>query len=256
MAYWGVPTKNPKIGGGNLQRVLVHRGHSEERRYEFYLHIMWAKDSVCGLAAANVGRVAHNVGQKALLFAANLVSKWGLFAGQRDSYCGPLQLPAARRPVPYIFSPAQVTRLIAAAGDSRPRGSLRPHALSTLIGLLASTGLRAGEAFRLQITDVKLDLDPPQLHILQTKFHKSRIVPLHTSAAESLQRYIERRAQLHYDALSEAFFISERGRALNQHSTQLWFQQLCHRLDLQPSDGTRRPCLTSFRHTFAVTCFG
>ena len=81
-----------------------------------------------------------------------------------------------------------------------------PH-LSTLIGLLASTGLRVGEAIRLQGEDVKLDLGPPQLHILETKFHKSRIVPLHPSTADRLHHYAERRAHLHYDALSDTFRV-------------------------------------------------
>jgi integrase len=68
-----------------------------------------------------------------------------------------------------------------------------------------------GEAIRLQIEHVQLDREPPQLHILETKFHKSRIVPLHPSAAERLRHYHEQRARLHYDALSDAFFISEQG---------------------------------------------
>ena len=111
-------------------------------------------------------------------------------------------LPSPRRPKPYLFTPTQLTALFEAAQASRPRRSLRPHTLSTLSGLLASTGLRVGEAIRLQGEDVKLDLGPPQLHILETKFHKSRIVPLHPSTADRLHHYAERRAHLHYDALS------------------------------------------------------
>jgi integrase len=86
-------------------------------------------------------------------------------------------LPTPRRPKPFLFTPTQITALLEAAQASRPRGSLRPHTLSSVLGLLASTGLRVGEAIRLQIDQVQLDLDPPQLHILETKFHKSRIVP-------------------------------------------------------------------------------
>jgi integrase len=81
-------------------------------------------------------------------------------------------LPRPRRPKPYLFTPAQVTALFEAAQGRQPRGALRPYTLSTLIGLLASTGLRIGEAIRLQISDVKLELDPPQLHILETKFQQ------------------------------------------------------------------------------------
>lgn len=163
-------------------------------------------------------------------------------------------LPGARRAKPYLFTPAQLTLLFNAARESRPRRSLRPHTLSTLIGLLASTGLRVGEALRLQIHDVKLDLDPPQLHILQSKFRKSRIVPLHCSVAEPLQGYLSLRARLHYDGLSDAFFVSEQGHRLAYGAVRIWFLRLCQRLAIQAIEGERSPCLMSFRHTFAVTC--
>lgn len=163
-------------------------------------------------------------------------------------------LPSPRRPKPYLFTPTQLTALFEAAQVSRPRRSLRPHTLSTLIGLLASTGLRVGEAIRLQGGDVKLDLGPPQLHILETKFHKSRIVPLHPSTAERLHHYAERRAHLHYDALSDAFFVSERGQPLPHHALHYWFTRLCRHLAIASTHGERGPCLMSFRHTFAVTC--
>ncbi len=162
-------------------------------------------------------------------------------------------LPGARRSKPYLFTPAQLTLLFDAARDSRPQGSLRPYTLSILIGLLTSTGLRVGEALRLQTHDVKLDLDPPQLHILQSKFRKSRIVPLHLSTAEQLQGYVEQRARFHYDGLSDAFFISEQGQRLAYGAVHSWFLRLCQRLAIQPIEGERGPCLTSFRHTFAVT---
>ena len=163
-------------------------------------------------------------------------------------------LPSPRRPKPYLFTPTQLTALFQAAQASRPRRSLRPHTLSTLIGLLASTGLRVGEAIRLQGEDVKLDLGPPQLHILETKFHKSRIVPLHPSTADRLHHYAERRAHLHYDALSDTFFVSERGQPLHHHALHYWFTRLCRHLAIAPTHGGRSPCLMSFRHTFAVTC--
>jgi integrase len=167
---------------------------------------------------------------------------------------GPSLLPTPRRSKPYLFTPIQLTALFEAAQASRPRESLRPHTLSTLIGLLASTGLRVGEAIRLQMTNVLLDLDPPQLHILETKFHKSRIVPLHPSTAEQLYHYREQRARLHYDALSDAFLVSEQGEPLTHPALYLWFVRLCRRLAIAPTPGGRSPSLMSFRHTFAVTC--
>jgi integrase/recombinase XerD len=166
---------------------------------------------------------------------------------------GPGLLPTPRRPKPFLFTPTQITALLEVAQASRPRGSLRPHTLSTLIGLLASTGLRVGEAIRLQLEQVKLDLNPPQLHILETKFHKSRIVPLHPSTAERLRHYQAQRARLHCDGLLETFFVSEQGQHLQHRALHDWFARLCQRLAIAPTQGGRAPCLTSFRHTFAVT---
>ena len=163
-------------------------------------------------------------------------------------------LPAPRRPKPYLFTPTQLTALFEAAQTSRPCGSLRPHTLSTLLGLLASTGLRVGEAIRLQVDQVKLDLQPPHLHIRETKFHKSRLVPLHPTTTERLRAYHAQRAHLHYDGLSEAFFVSEQGHHLQYLALYNWFARLCKRLAIGPTDGGRAPCLMSFRHTFAVTC--
>jgi len=122
-----------------------------------------------------------------------------------------------------------------------------------VLGLLASTGLRVGEALRLQIDQVKLELDPPQLHIRETKFHKSRIVPLHLSTAERLCQYRGQRVHGHYEALSEAFFVPERGQHLQHRALHDWFTRRCQRLALHPTVGGRAPCLSSFRHTFAVT---
>jgi integrase/recombinase XerD len=162
-------------------------------------------------------------------------------------------LPTPRRPTPFLFTPPQITALVATAPASRPQGSLRPHTLSTLLGLLASTGLRVGEALRLQIEHVHLDRDPSQVHILETKFRKSRIVPLHPSTAERVRHSQAHRARLHYDGLSEALFVSEQGQPLQHRALHDWFTRLCQRLAIAPTHGERAPCLTSFRHTFAVT---
>src|SRR5215471_16519486 len=112
-----------------------------------------------------------------------------------------------RRPQPYLFTPDQISALMQDAQKMGPRGALRPHTFSTLIGLLASTGLRVGEARRLMITDVWLDNAPSCLHIRDTKFHKSRLVPLHPSTAEHLRHYACLRTALHYDGLSDVFLF-------------------------------------------------
>jgi integrase len=123
-----------------------------------------------------------------------------------------------------------------------------------LLGLLASTGLRVGEAIRLQGDNGKLELAPPQLHILETKCHKSRLVPRHPSTAEPLRHDAARRARLHSDALSDAFFVSAQGHPLQHHALHYWVTRLCQRFAIAPTNGERRPCLLAFRQTFAVPC--
>ena len=68
-----------------------------------------------------------------------------------------------RRPQPYLFTPPQITALIRAAHAMGPQGSLRPYTFATFLGVLASTGLRVGEAIRLTVQDVHLDADPASL---------------------------------------------------------------------------------------------
>jgi site-specific recombinase XerD len=124
-------------------------------------------------------------------------------------------LARARRPKPFLFSPVEIQTLLMEAGKLKPTDSLRPHTTQTILGLLASTGLRAAEAARLEVNDVALDADPPRLLVRQTKFRKSRLVPLHDSTAAQMRQYAQRRCDLHYDGLSDAFFVSEQGRHLH-----------------------------------------
>ena len=113
--------------------------------------------------------------------------------------------------------------------------------------------MRVGEASRLPVEHVKLALDPPQLHILKTKFHKSRIVPLHPSTTERLRHDRQQRVRWHDDALSAAFVVSEQGQPLRYLALHYWFARLCQPLAIAPTATGRDPCLMSCRHTFAVT---
>jgi integrase len=157
-----------------------------------------------------------------------------------------------RRPTPYLFTPDQIQTLMQDARQAGPQGALRPHTLSTLIGVLASTGVRVGEALRLTVTDVMLESAPPCLHIRATKFYKSRLVPLHPSTAQHLRQYAAVRTALHYDGLSDVFFVSERGGPLHRSTLWRWFATRCRTLGLGPTAAGRRPSLSALRHSFAV----
>jgi integrase/recombinase XerD len=159
---------------------------------------------------------------------------------------------SARRPAPYLLTTGQIQALMRAAQQAGPQGARRPHTLSTVIGLLASTGLRVGAALRLTLADAHLASAPPFLHIRETKFHKSRLVPLHPSTATQLRSYISLRATLGYDALADVVFVSEQGHLLSPKALGGWFVALCRRLSIAPSPGGRRPSLQALRHRFAI----
>jgi integrase/recombinase XerD len=158
-----------------------------------------------------------------------------------------------RRRTPYLCTPEQIVTLREAARQVRPRRSLRPQTLSTRIGLLASTGLRLGEALRLGVRDVQLAGEPPRLHREQRKFSQSRGVPLHSPTAPPLRPYRPLRTRLLPASASTPFFLSATGQPVTHCSLVTWFSQLCRRLGFWPTAAhQRRPCLHSLRPTFAV----
>ena len=112
--------------------------------------------------------------------------------------------------------------------------------------------MRIGEAIRLQVDDLKLDADPAYLKVLETKFQKSRLVPLHPTTAAQLRQYLEKRRQFGYAASSAHFFITEQGNRLNRVVLWRTFKSVTQRLGMQPQAGGRRPTFHSLRHYFAV----
>jgi CheY-like chemotaxis protein len=118
-------------------------------------------------------------------------------------------------------------------GDSAAvRWSATDHARHTP-GLLASTGLRIGEAIRLTMNDVQLDARPAHLRVLESKFRKSRLVPVDPTTAVALAGYVPRRHHYGYHALSEIFFVNERGDPLDAGMLGCWFGKLTGKAGLR-----------------------
>jgi integrase/recombinase XerD len=163
----------------------------------------------------------------------------------------PLGLIATeRRPPPYIYTDQEILALVAAARRLGPTDSLRPHTHATIIGLLAASGLRVGEVTRLRLEDVRLEDRPPHLRVLGSKFHKSRLVPVHPSTVAALRSYAAQRCRLGYDGLCDRFFVSERPGGIAYQSIRRTFVGLVRRLGM--GGGTRHLRLHDLRHTFAV----
>jgi len=150
------------------------------------------------------------------------------------------------RRVPYIFSTEDFNRLIAAAMQLGPIGSLRPLVYSTLFALLWATGLRISEALGLTFEDVT----PDGLLIRKTKFGKNRLVPLHETAAAGLDRYLVQRKKT--AAGENHLFISVRGQVLDNSSVWEVFRRLLQTIGLEKPLGGRWPRVHDVRHSFAV----
>jgi integrase len=156
--------------------------------------------------------------------------------------------PAHRRNRPHIFSHAELNALMAAAGRLGPSGGLRADTHRTLIGLLAATGLRISEALHLARPDV--DLGRGRLIVRETKFRKTRLVPLHPSATEALRDYSVLRDRAFPTPLSDRFFVNRSGLRLPYSTARTVFHKLCDALKIAGT-GRRRPRLHDLRHTFA-----
>ena len=155
-----------------------------------------------------------------------------------------------RRKPPYLYSDEEICRLLHAAAQLPSPRELRAATYTTLFALLVVTGMRISEPIALNRNDV--DLEQGALTIRESKFGKSRWLPVHSTTRAALQRYSERRDQRFPTALTSAFFISERATRLTQWSVRATFVKLSHQIGLRGPQDHYGPRLHDFRHRFAV----
>lgn len=152
------------------------------------------------------------------------------------------------RPRPYIYSDQEIERLLRAAwdwGHDRPRTTYY-----CFLGLLAVSGLRLGEAIRLQVGDV--DLATGILTIRNSKFGKSRLVPIHASTTRKLREYQRQRDRFLGTRSSTHFFVCRKGTPLRQPNFHGVFKELLVRAGIRDVTSRGGPRLHDLRHTFAV----
>jgi integrase len=152
---------------------------------------------------------------------------------------------------PRILSEAELAALIDACGLITPKIPLRGRTLATLVGLLASTGLRSGEAVRLDRGDV--DLTRGVILVRKTKFRKDRLVPVHPTTQVALCQYARERDAVFPRPKDEAFFLSSRGCRLSAAGLQANFAKARKLAGLDEGKPLRPHDL---RHRFAVTRLG
>lgn len=154
----------------------------------------------------------------------------------------------SHRIVPYIYSDADIARLLEAAGRLSPEH--RADTYQTLIGLVAVTGMRVGEAVRLDHDDV--DLDEGLLTIRNTKFGKSRQLPLHPTSVAAVAAYARRRDERRPRPKTPSFFTSTIGTRLLRDNVSTVFPRLVRDTGLTSPNRLRPPRLHDMRHSFAV----
>ncbi len=158
-------------------------------------------------------------------------------------------LPGHRpRIAPYIYTDAEIAALVTAAGKLRP--PLRGARHQTLIGLLAVTGMRPGEALALDRYDV--DLKHGAVHVRAGKRKKQREVALHKSTVSALREYARQRDARFPTPSTPAFFISARGRRMGRGELNQTFLNLIGEVGLEGRGARRRPRAHDLRHSFAV----
>lgn len=158
-------------------------------------------------------------------------------------------LPSSKyRPAPYLYSDGEIIALMTASGGLRP--PLRAATFRTLIGLLACTGLRIGEAISLDRDD--FDAIHGRLTVRDSKFGKSREVLLHPSTVQALTEYGETRDRLCPHPKQQSFFITTRGTRLCHPTIYQPFRALLANAGVTHPSSTRRVRVHDLRHSFAV----
>jgi integrase len=156
--------------------------------------------------------------------------------------------PASRRLIPHIYSRREIADLLAAASQLTSKNGLRSATYAAFLGLIAAAGLRVSEAIQLKRSDV--DLANNLMTIRQTKFQKSRLVPLHPSTTDALRRYAHLRDQKISIPQSDSFFLSARGARLDLRTVEYTFSRLRKQLGWSPRGSYRFPRIQDLRHTF------
>lgn len=151
---------------------------------------------------------------------------------------------------PHIYSEEDMQGILRLTRQLGPPQSLRPYTFTTLFSLLWVSGMRISEGLNLNLGDV--DLEAGMIYIRQTKFLKSRLVPLSSSSTVALQHYRNQRARYGHSRHSTApFFINQRGKRCGLRGIQHGFCHIVQQLGIKTSQG-RRPRIHDFRHSWVT----
>jgi integrase len=151
------------------------------------------------------------------------------------------------RRIPYLYSREEIAELMSRSVALSP--PLLAASVHTLIGLIAATGLRSGEAVALNLEH--LCVDPPVMTVTG-KYGKQRLIPLHPSTLEALTGYQRVRATLTGTPPAGPLLVGVRGSRLNVNTARAAFRAVADTCELPTRPGCAPPRLHDLRHTFAV----
>jgi integrase len=238
----------------SLRRALGYRLVTTQRLLEQFLDYLQDADQVTITVQSSLLWACLPVDAGAAWRAQRLAAIRG-FATYLHTLDPVHEVPAAdllprrtNRATPYLFSDHDIAAMITAA-KSLPT-PLRRATFATLFGLLAVTGMRVGEAIRLDRADV--DLDIGVLLVRHSKFNKTRELVVHPSTRDALRQHRADQARLAPRARTDAFFVSNAGTRLLYRNVQRVFQQLVTTLGLTTRSASGHPRLHDLRHSFAV----
>jgi len=230
-----------RIEGEQLHRFARF---TEQRGYQGHFTVDLA------LAWANAPESQSDIGPAQRLEPLRPFARYcALF--EPDTQVPPSHLlgPAHRRITPHIYSQQEIFDLLDAAQHLGPTNGLRPVTMRCLLGLMSATGLRISEALHLHCDDV--DLGQGVLTVRESKFRKSRYVPVHPTTREALVEYTGVRHRYVPLARDPSFFLFDNGRAVNYRQTHYAFGCLRSRLGWNSPSNITPPRLYDLRHTFA-----
>jgi integrase len=154
------------------------------------------------------------------------------------------------RKKPYLYRPEEIIELMEGSRKLAAPNKIKGETHATLIGLLAATGMRVGEALGLDRDDV--DLKQGLLTVRKAKGNKTRLVPIHSSTKAALQKYLHLQERDIPRVGSDRFFLSEKGTPLRQNAVNQWFLFVSCKIGLRATGSSQGPRLHDLRHYFAI----
>ncbi|MBW1778791.1 MAG: tyrosine-type recombinase/integrase [Deltaproteobacteria bacterium] len=226
-----------KVAGNELLRFAAFADrHGSHKILTIDLAVEWAITSASKLNRARRLEMIRSLAKYCVLFEPETqIPPSGLLG------------PAHRRLSPYIYTADELSDLMREAGRLNNGKGLRPTTIQNLLGLLAATGLRISEALHLVREDVRFESH--LLVVKETKFSKSRYVPLHPTTVQALKDYIlYRDKSLPATFPSDAFFLLDNGCPLSYRQALYAFQIIRGQIVWRRK---HPPRIHDLRHTFA-----